>query len=444
MKKVVIIGSGITALARAWHLQKSGHFVTVLEKSNRVGGSICSLREGAYLAEEGPNSLQINSFEVDAFLKSIPNFTNRVVYASDATKKRFIFRRGLARPVPMSAKTFITTSLWSITGKLQLLKGLFFKAVEPKSEESIVQYASRRFGDELYNYAFNPVVSGIYAGDPEKLSLPYAFPKIYALEQKQCSLIRALILKKHSTMLADKPKVRKRILSFKNGLEELPLLLASALGSAVETKVAIKAIFRDGNKWVIAWNDSKENYDQLIVTSPAHSLEELPLEPSLLHAISFLKAIEYPPVTVLNVAFKRFEVSHPLDGFGILIPECENRSILGVLFPSSLFTERTPKDEVLLTVFIGGNRQPELAKLNEKALLEIVLLELESILGVKGKPSFTHFRYWAKSIPQYNLGHGKILEQINDVEKEFPGIQFVGNYRFGVSLTNCIEQAVLS
>ena len=444
MKKIAIIGSGITALARAWELQKFGHMVTVLERSDQVGGSICSCREGAYLAEEGPNSIQVNSSEVDAFLKSIPGFSEHALYASVDAKKRFILKDGLPRTVPMSLLSAVTTKLWSPTGKLALLKKLLIPTINPGTEESIADFSRRRLGNELYEYAINPMVGGIYAGDPESLSLRYAFPKIHALEKRRNILLVAALDVILAARKKNKPRFKKRILSFKNGLLELPQLLAKALGESVKTGVCLESIGRNQDKWVINWNDHEYSYDQVILTTPAHSLSKLPLEPSLHNALEFLGAIDYPPVSVLNVAFKRSQVSHPLDGFGLLVPECERRSILGVLFPSSIFQHRTPEGDVLLTIFVGGNRQPELATPDTEELLRLVLPEIGEILGIKDSPCFIHHKYWDKSIPQYNLGYGQFLKQIKDVEKKFSGLQIMGNYRDGISLSNCIEQAIRS
>ena len=442
MKKIAIIGSGITALSRAWKLQKCGHKVTILEKSDRVGGSISSIREGAYLSEEGPNSMQVNNYEVDAFLKSIPGFSECSIYTSVKAKKRFILKNGIPRTVPMSLLSALTTRLWSLSGKLTLIKKLLVPKINNDIEESVADFARRRLGSEFYNYAINPLVGGIYAGNPESLSLRYAFPKIYALGKRN-SILFVSVLNMILKMRRDsKPRFKKRILSFRNGLVELPQLLADALSESINTSVCLKSISRKQNKWIIQWNDQKHSYDQVILTIPAHSLSRLPLEPTLHKALAFLKVIDYPPVSVLNVAFKRSQVSHALDGFGLLVPECEKRSILGVLFSSSLFPNRAGKGEVLLTIFVGGNRQPELATPDTESLLKLILPEIEEILGIKDDPCFVHHKYWAKSIPQYNLGYGNILKQVKNVEKQFPGLQITGNYRDGISLSNCIEQAI--
>lgn len=441
MKKTAIIGSGITALARAWRLQQTGNDVTILETSETIGGAIQSHRKGPYLAEEGPNSIQVNSHEVDHFLKSIPGLEDRIVVASEKAKKRFILKNGTPLPVPMGPLSAITTPLWSISGKLRVLKEPFIPAIDPKTEESAADFVRRRLGPELYHYAINPLIGGIYAGDPEQLSLRYAFPKLYALEQNNGGLIRGAIAKMRASGRSNAPKVSKRIISFKDGLAELPRALAKALGQSLRTSVSIESIQATGHNWQIKYNGENHTFDEVVLTLPSHALLKLPLHRDIQSALEPLTHIDYPPVSVLTLAYKRAKVDHPLDGFGVLVPECEQRSILGVLFPSSLFAGRAPDDEVLLTVFIGGERQPSLAVADTEQLCATVLPELEELLGTSGTPTFKHHKHWPRAIPQYKLGYGRLLEQMDQVEAQFPGLKLAGNYRDGISLSYCMEAA---
>lgn len=444
MKRIGIIGSGITALATAWKRTRQGQACTVLESSGQIGGAIQSHRAGDYLAEEGPNSIQVNSHAVNDFLKSIPGAEERMVEADPAAKKRYIVRGGKLHAVPMNPWQAVTTPLWSVPGRLRVLKEPFIKAIHPESEESAADFVRRRLGEELYQYAINPLIGGIYAGDPEQLSLRYAFPKLHALEQQHGGLIRGAIAKMREAKKSDAPKVNKRILSFKDGLGELPKLLVKALGDKVQTRVSIESIQREGESWIVKWNGQSQVFDELILTVPAHALAKLPLPQEISASFAPLETIDYPPVSVLSLAFKRSEMVHPLDGFGALVPECEQRKILGVLFPSSLFAGRAPQDEVLLTAFVGGERQPELATSDTAKLQAIVTEELRKLLGLRGEPTFVHHRHWPLAIPQYKLGYGAKLETMQQIEAEFPGLKLAGNYRTGISLTYCIESATAS
>jgi len=441
MGKICIIGSGITALAQAWAHTCRGDDCLLLESSDRIGGAIQSFREGAYLAEEGPNSIQVNSLEVERFLCSVPGLEERTIEADAAAKNRFIVRGGRLHAVPSGPFSAITSPLWSLAGKLRVLKEPFVSPADSDVEESAADFVRRRLGAELYQYAINPLIGGIYAGNPEQLSLRYAFPKLYALEQEHGSLIRGAIRKMRAARSEAGPKVRKRIVSFRDGLHELPRHLHAALGSKAQTGVSIRSIQNAGSGWSVTWNGQSQVFDRVVSTVPFHALARLPFDPSVKEALDSLPPVDYPPVSVLTLALKRSDVAHPLDGFGALVPECEQRKILGVLFPSSVFPGRAPEDEVLLTVFIGGERQPELATADTNAVCKLALEELKELLGARGAPTFIHHRHWEKAIPQYKIGYGTFLKKVGAVERQFPGLHLAGNYRTGISLSYCIESA---
>jgi oxygen-dependent protoporphyrinogen oxidase len=446
MPKTCIIGAGISGLALAWEIQRKGGDCLILEQSETLGGAMRSHREDGYLAEEGPNSILLNSHEIEDFLYSIPNLKERIVEAKPEANKRFIVRNKKPHAVPTGPISAITTPLWSFAGKLRVLKEPFVKAASHDTEESVADFVRRRLGDELYRYAINPLVGGIYAGDPELLSLRYGFPKLYALDQEHGGLIRGAIAKMRSARKQSGPKVRKRIISFKNGMGELPEKLAAALSDKLQTNVSIDSILQTNGTWKIRWNTpegkKEEDFEKIILTIPAHRLGKIPFEAQVLEELSKFNAIEYPPVSVLSFGYKRAAITHPLDGFGALVPECEKRKILGVLFPSSLFAGRAPEDEVLLTVFVGGERQPELATADTDQLKATVLPEIEALLGIHGEPTFVHHKHWEKAIPQYKLGYGSQLAQMERFEQSFPGLKLAGNYRSGISVTYCIEAAL--
>ena len=296
MKRIAIIGSGITGLAQAWVLIRNGHKCQIFETSDRVGGSIQSVREDAYLAEEGPNSIQVNTAELDAFLRSIPGLEERIVEAEPAAQKRFIVRAGKLHTVPMNPIQMVTTRLWSISGRMRVLSEPFIPAIEPTIEESAASFVRRRLGEELYQYAINPLIGGIYAGDPEQLSLRYAFPKLYALEQDHGGLIRGVLAK----MLAAKKRpgspFQKRTISFANGLGELPQHLASALREKICLEARIDNMQRYRDNWEISFNGDTEAFDEIIVTLPSHRLGSLPFEAEVSESMQALGAVHYPPL----------------------------------------------------------------------------------------------------------------------------------------------------
>lgn len=442
MAKVCIIGAGISGLATAWQLHQAGHDCTVLESKERIGGSIQSYQRDGYLMEAGPNSIQINSPKIAAFLDSIPGLKDQMIESEAVAKKRFLVREGKVLSVPMTPLEALNTSLWSFGAKLRLLKEPFIRPLSGENEESVADFVRRRLGDEFYHYAIDPLVGGIYAGCPKELSLRYAFPKVYAIEQKDGSLIRGALKKIFAARSKKNTTFKNSIISFRKGLETLPKYIAKALGDRVQTNIVLHSIKKESDGWLVSHNEKTECFDTIILTVPAHSLKNLPLDNALSKALEPLDAIEYPPVSVLSLGFNRSAIQHPLDGFGFLVPSCEKHSILGALFPSSFFKNRAPKDQVLLTVFVGGDRQPKLSSADPETLMKIVLPELKTLLGVTEQPIMCQLDHWSRAIPQYKIGYGKYLEIIQTIEATYPSLKLAGNYRDGISLNYCLEAAL--
>jgi len=439
--KTCIIGAGISGLAHAWELKRKDQPCVVFEKEAQPGGVIRSHCIDKYVAEEGSHSIQVTSQAVEDFIDSIPGLQSSVVEANPDANNRFIVRDGNLHTVPLKPMAIYKSKLWSFKGKWRALKEWFMKPSAADSTESVADFTRRRLGDELYNYGVNPMVAGIHAGDPENLSLRHAFPKLYAMEQEQGGILRGI---KHAKK---NRQYNERILSFKKGMAELPEKIASALGDSLHTSAKISAIRSSDEGWAVTWSDPEDNaytdsFEQLILAVPAHQLLNLPFEPSIRDRMIEFRTIEYAPVSVLSMGFKRLEIQHPLDGFGFLVPECERLKILGVLFPSSTFPKRAYEDEVMLTAFFGGMRNPEIAEKDTETLKTIVMPELEKLLGLRDQPTFLHHKYWKKAIPQYTLDYDEYLTKMEEVEQDYPGLKLVGNYRTGVSITACIEAAI--
>ena len=442
MPKTCIIGAGVTGLSTAWQLKKNGEEIVVLESHKEVGGAVQSIYNNGYLVEEGPNSIQLKSRQIEVFLNSIPGLREQIIDAQPDAKNRFIVRNKQPCPVPRGPLELLCNPLWSKLGCLHVLTELFKVKKSDNNEESVADFSRRRLGHEFYNYAINPLVGGIYAGNPEELSIRYAFPKLYALENEHGGLIRGMIAKLIGTRKDSANKYTKRIISFKNGLSTLPKLIAKALGDSIYLKSKINLIKSINDQWIVKWDNQCELFDRVIVTVPAHALGRLPFENNLKNEFSQFCGIDHPPLSVLTLGFKREHINHALDGFGLLVPESERRSILGVLFPSSIFKGRAPQGEVLLTVFIGGERNPKYATSNTDKALATAIPEIKSLLGVIGRPTFVHLKHWEKAIPQYKIGYGRYIEALNLIEENYPGIYLLGNYRNGISLDDCLSSSI--
>ena len=435
MKKVAIIGAGITGLTAAFELKQQGIDCTVFEASERVGGCIQTIHEDGFLVECGPNSILDTHPNLGKLITEL-GIGNKKLLANPTSNNRFIVRDGKPITLPSSPPSFLRSKAFSTKAKLRLMKEPFI-TTKSNRQESLADFVVRRLGQEFLDYAINPFVSGVYAGDPAKLSTAHAFPKLYALEQKHGSLIKGAIKgvkeRKQRQEIASKDA---RMFTFGEGLEALPNQLSAKLEGAIQLNTPVHGIYHqlDSGTWEI--ND--RNFSDVILAIPAHALSKLvtPFD------LTMMDEIYYPPVTSLSLGFEKKQFEHALNGFGMLIPTIEKRFSLGALFPSSIFSGRAPDGMALLTIFIGGSQSPDRALLSEDELLANVLKDLNELLGLTGEPNYKHFSVWPQAIPQYNIGYGKYLDQMKQIEKENPGIHFAGHYRDGISVANSILSGI--
>ena len=396
-----------------------------------------SVREGEWLRETGPNTLFESSPAIRGFIDGIGLGDVRLT-ASVAARRRYVVRAGKPVALPDSPRTFATTPLLSLGAKFNLLGEPFRARAPAESEESVAEFVNRRLGPEFLDYIVNPFVAGVYAGDPAELSVRHAFPKLHALEQEFGSLTRGSLARRNGS-----GGPRGSMVSFPDGLAEIPRALARALGSNLRLKHRVTRLVRTAGGWRVVFfrggTQVEEDFTAVICALPPEILAELRFEgvpdPT---GLALLRGIPQPPVASVFLGFRREDVSHPLDGFGLLTPAVEKRRILGTLFSSTLFPRRAPAGHVALTTFVGGTRQPELARADEGELVDSVREELASLLGVGGRPVVAHVQRWNRSIPQYTVGFQRFQEACACFEGSAPGLFIGGTCRDGVSLANCI------
>jgi len=369
-KKIGIIGAGISGLTVGYYLKKAGFEVRIYEAEGSAGGKLKTEKKDGYIIDIGPNTaLETTPLFRELFEEL--RIENKVLYASSTAQNRYILRGGKLNNLPMKPMEFLRTRLFSTSAKLRLMMEPFIG--RGKKEESIAEFVIRRIGKEFLNYAINPFVAGVYAGRPESLSVRYAFPKLYRLEERYRSLIIGSIRgARERKRRAEKAKIESRIFSFRGGMELFPATLAGVFGKSLTLNAPAKKLFKDKDKYVIQFENNAVNdeiFDLIILSTPAYDAGALVAESAPMLASS-LTSIEYPPVAVVVTVYKENEPGFREKGFGFLVPEIEQRKILGTLWNSYMFEDRSPAEYVLFTTFIGGSRQPELALQSDEELLD--------------------------------------------------------------------------
>lgn len=444
---VLVIGAGLSGLVAGYELRRRGLDVRVIEAGASPGGVIGTCERDGARYELGPNSALDNAPEIGTLLGHLGITTERVD-ASSVARRRFVVREGVPIALPTSPGAFVRTGALSARGKLRLLREPFIAPAPPGSEESIAAFVRRRLGQEVLDYAVDPFVSGIYAGDPETISVRAAFPRLHALEQDHGSLIRGLFASRRPRAArpgnGPQPPGPPRSFSFRQGMGVLPHALAGALPDLLlHTPAHFLNRTAQGDYAVaVAGPEGRRTLHAraVVCAVPAPAAARL-FDGADIEAAGALCGIEYAPVCSVASLYPRTAITHPLDGFGFLVPRVERRRILGTLFSSSMFPERAPEGHALLTTFVGGRRSPELLDLGDEAIAGIVAVELAALLGSHGTAAWHVVTRWPQAIPQYTLGHLDRMRVLDAAEARSPGLFICANYRGGVSIGDCIKSA---
>jgi oxygen-dependent protoporphyrinogen oxidase len=441
MAAVAIVGAGVAGLTAAYRLKRRGIRVVVYEASDRAGGVIMTERREGYLAELGPNSLMAGGGSLAEILSQLGLDASRVEAQRDA-RKRYVVRKSKLVAMPTSPSQLLTTRLLSNGAKLAIFGEPMVEPGDSPMEESVATFVRRRFNQEVLDYVANPFIAGIFAGDPEQLSARHAFPRLHDLEHTHGSVLKALGLNMRAGRGEPGSAPGPGLISFAGGLREIPDAFARELRSEIRFKAPVTQLRRGPKGWTVsAAYQASELYDGVIYAAAAHCADDVELVFDGGDRLKTLTSITHPPVAVIALGFRREDVAHRLDGFGFLVPDVERRNVLGVIFSSTVFPGRAPAGHVLLTVFVGGVRNPDLANADLSTLTARVLDDLRLLLGVRGEPTFRAFHLWPKAIPQYALSYGRFKEIMDEAERRNPTLGLTGSYREGVAVGEVIGAA---
>lgn len=442
------MGGGISGLATAYNIQRIAKDaglnikLTLVEKEGRVGGKFSTVRENGFLCEGGPPGFLDNRPET---LKLCSDLRLDTLPSKEASKKRFIYTGNKLHRLPESPGAFLRSGLLSIRGKLRTLLEPFTRPSD-EDDETVASFARRHLGREAEEKLIGAMIAGIYAGDPDQLSVKSCFPVMLELEKEgNGSLIRAMFKRMKAAKKGSKARALPsgNLTSFKDGITTLADAIRDALKGEIITGRGVASVKRSGSGYEISFKDGGTlRAEVLVVALPAYAAAEVlsGLDERLSRQLA---GIPYVPASVVCLGYREEDLPYPLDGFGFLIPKNEGRKILGCRWDSSTFDYRAPTGHALLEVIVGGATNPDVAFLADKALLELVKNELRDIMGISKEPVFVKIFKHEKAIPQYVLGHNRRLEEIEQLLKGYPGLFITGNAFRGIGVNDCTRNAAI-
>ena len=457
MKRLIIIGGGIAGLAAAYRIQEelSSNSVpiqcTVLEGGAKFGGKIATERNDGFILERGPDSFISQKPWAIQLCKKIglsdqlvgtnPKYSKTFVYTG---KKLVQMPDGLSLMVPTKFLPFALSPLFSIPGKIRMGMDLFIPAKKSDEDESLASFIRRRLGQEALEKMAEPMLAGIYASNPETMSIKSTFPMFFQTEQKYRSLILGMLARKAQSIQSSKqtkqnPSAFSLFMTLRSGLGGMvDGIIEKCPDISFRTETKVNAITRTNSIWQIELDDQEQlEADAVILASPANISAHL-LEPISEKLSELLNRIKYVSTAAVTLAYKKEGFSHALDGFGFVVPKAEKRKIMACTWTSSKFPERVPEGHVLIRCFIGGALCEELAEQSEQALEDMVKNELREMMGITETPLFCRVFKNQKANVQYQVGHGELIDQVNEQLFFLPGMYLSGSAYTGIGIPDCI------
>jgi oxygen-dependent protoporphyrinogen oxidase len=467
-KKIAIIGGGIAGLSTAWYLQNKAREegldlqYTLLECSDRWGGKIFTetieeLGDQSFIVEGGPDSFLTQKPWAVQLAREL-GLGDRLLGTNDEMRKVFVLNKSRPTPlpdgvlliVPTKIGPFALSPLLSPLGKLRMGLDLFIPAKRDGQDETLAEFITRRLGSEALDKIAEPLMSGIYNAEAERQSLLATFPRFRALEEKHGSLIKGMLASRRARKNGARSKSTNNsghqnqdqqklsmFVSLKNGTQELVRSLVDSLEGDLQLNSAVDTLERQDDRYRIGLSDGNHlEADAVIFAVPSYVAAKIirPLAPD---AASGLEEIRYVSTGTISLAFRRKDVDL-LKGFGLVIPRSEQRLINAVTLTSTKFDHRAPDDHVLLRVFFGGSRHPQMMDIDDNDLLVTVLGELKTLLGIEARPVFHRIYRWQRANPQYDVGH---LERVTSIEEALPGgIHVTGSPYRGIGIPDCVHQ----
>ena len=449
MKRIAIVGGGISGLAAAFALEerrRAGDALefVVYESGPRFGGVLFTEQVEGCLIEAGPDSFLTEKPWAADLCRRL-GIEDQLIGSNDADRKTYILVKGKLVPmpdglmfmVPTQLSPAILSSLFSPATKLRVAREWWYPARVSNGDESVAALVERHYGAEMVDRLADPLLAGVYGGEAAQLSVRAVLPRFVEMESKYGSLGRGMLAaRKNVQRSLPAPSIFS---SLKGGMQQLgEALVAKLPAEALRANSPVQAVQRQDRGWVVSAGYASDQFDAVIVATPATAAAPL-LEIASAELASELRAISYSSSVTVALGFdQNVRVALP-PGFGFLVPRREGKRLLAATFVHNKFPHRAPKDIAVVRCFLGGSRDEQVLQLTDENILNIVRDELRQILGVKADPLFTRLYRWKGAMAQYTVGHLERLQRIEGLVKPLPGLALAGNAYRGIGVPDCIR-----
>lgn len=450
-KQILIVGGGISGLAVLHHLKaKYGHRkdvqIKLFEKSDSLGGTIKTIHRDGFFFETGPNGFLSSKPSTLEFVSEL-GLEGSLLEASSEAEERFILSDNTLFKIPLSPMDFLGFRPLSAAQKLRML-GEIFVAKGKNPDETVFEFGQRRLGQKFAELFLDPMVAGVFAGDARQLNLRFAFPRIYEIEQTYGSLFKGMIcLARQKKPAKGERRInvapKGRLTSFNKGMGELIEALGVKYKDSITLGQEVESLSRANNRFVVETNSGEQSFDEVFLCAPAYSAAKIVWGFNKKLAED-LRRINYASIAVVGLVYNRSAFDKPPRGFGYLIPSNEKKEVLGALFSSNIFPNRSDNNHILVQVMIGGARNPESINRGQDELIKMAQDEVSSILKAHVLPQQTFFAAWPMGIPQYDMNYASLITSITNELSVVRNLHIAANYIGGVALNDCILNAKIA
>ena len=435
-RSIVIIGGGLSGLALGSFIKDGGFNCIILEKESQPGGVIQTAQKNDFILEYGANTTTTNLAVEE--LVSILGLEDELIEPSENVKKRYILHKNKLKAVSPKPNDILFSSLLSMGAKWSIFTEPNKKKRESYDDETVGAFFERRFDREIVDKLVNPMIAGIYGGDPYQLSMQSVFPKLIEFENEHGSVIKGLKNSKEGLG-------RRKIISFKNGMGTLTNAMADYIGREnILCGMQAKQVtpLENGQFSIIITENEQQLEivaDVVVFATPSYVTAEFvrPISEDLAN----LMQLQYPKMAVVHLGYEASEVTKTIDGFGFLVPEQEHKALLGAMANTSFLPNRSPEGTKLFTLFVGGMRQQNNLHSNPEQFIQQAVIDFEEIMGIAAQPVLKEHTILENAIPQFGLGHQQMIEGFNFFETNLQNIHILGNYRSGIAVSDCIQGA---